>query len=121
MSNRTEAAQRKLRQLPPGDYRHCACSRLYTSTLSLCSRGEKHKVGLNAFSECSGDAAVTLHVSPLAAVTHPFHSSDFLLEFITRRPSVGSIPAESLCALPFARVRAAIYVQYFTGGERGVR
>jgi hypothetical protein len=24
MSNRTEAAQRKLRQLPPGDYRHCA-------------------------------------------------------------------------------------------------
>ena len=23
MSNRTEAAQRKLRQLPPGDYRHC--------------------------------------------------------------------------------------------------
>ena len=29
MSNRTEAAQRKLRQLPPGDYRHCACSRLY--------------------------------------------------------------------------------------------
>jgi hypothetical protein len=30
MSNRTEAAQRKLRQLSPGDYRHCACSRLYT-------------------------------------------------------------------------------------------
>ena len=29
MSNRTEATQRKLRQLPPGDYRHCACSRLY--------------------------------------------------------------------------------------------
>jgi hypothetical protein len=31
MSNRTEAAQRKLRQLPPGDYRYCACSRLYKS------------------------------------------------------------------------------------------
>ena len=35
MSNRTEAAQRKLRQLPPGDYRHCACSRLYQCEVLL--------------------------------------------------------------------------------------
>jgi hypothetical protein len=27
-SNRTEAATRKPSQLPPGDYSHCACSRL---------------------------------------------------------------------------------------------
>jgi len=30
MPNRTEAAQRKLRHVPPGDYGHCACSRLHT-------------------------------------------------------------------------------------------
>jgi len=28
-SNRTEATTRKLPQQPPGDYSHCACSRLY--------------------------------------------------------------------------------------------
>ena len=31
--NRTEATPRKLRQPPPGDYRHCACSRLYSMIL----------------------------------------------------------------------------------------
>jgi hypothetical protein len=30
MPNRTEAAQRKLRHVPPGGYSHCACSRLHT-------------------------------------------------------------------------------------------
>jgi len=39
-SNRTEATTRKLPQQPPGDYSHCACSRLYSplrsnSSLSL--------------------------------------------------------------------------------------
>jgi hypothetical protein len=29
MSNRTEATTRKRSQKPPGDYSHCACSRLY--------------------------------------------------------------------------------------------
>jgi hypothetical protein len=29
MSNRTEVAKRKPSQAPPGDYRHCASSRLY--------------------------------------------------------------------------------------------
>ena len=29
MSNRTEATLRKHRQQPPGDYSHCACSRLH--------------------------------------------------------------------------------------------
>jgi hypothetical protein len=29
MPNRTEAVQRKLRHMPPGDYRYCACSRLH--------------------------------------------------------------------------------------------
>jgi len=29
MSNRTAAARRKLSQLPPGDYSHCASSRLH--------------------------------------------------------------------------------------------
>jgi hypothetical protein len=40
MSNRTEAAQRKLRQLPPGDYRHCACSRLYMVSWHAAGGGE---------------------------------------------------------------------------------
>jgi hypothetical protein len=35
MSNRTEVAKRKPSQAPPGDYRHCASSRLYV-------RREKH-------------------------------------------------------------------------------
>src|SRR5215470_17450712 len=33
--NRTEATMRKLRQQPPGDYRHCACSRLYSHCLLI--------------------------------------------------------------------------------------
>ena len=36
MPNRTEAAQRKLRHVPPGGYSHCACSRLH-------SKKELHK------------------------------------------------------------------------------
>jgi hypothetical protein len=38
MSNRTEAAPRKLSQEPPGDYGHCACSRLHIKM-------ESHKKG----------------------------------------------------------------------------
>ena len=40
MSNRTEAATRKLRQTPPGGYRHCACSRLHPEPVHSCTRGE---------------------------------------------------------------------------------
>jgi hypothetical protein len=34
MSNRTEATLRKHRQPPPGDYSHCACSRLYSESVN---------------------------------------------------------------------------------------
>ena len=35
MSNRTEAATRNRSHMPPGGYRHCACSRLHQDNLTL--------------------------------------------------------------------------------------
>jgi len=41
MPNRTEAAKRKLRHMPPGDYSHCACSRLYPQWRSVFLDGRR--------------------------------------------------------------------------------
>src|ERR1700730_14192839 len=38
MPNRTEAAQRKLRHVPPGGYSHCACSRLHINWIPCAER-----------------------------------------------------------------------------------
>ena len=41
MPNRTEAALRKQRlRMPPGDYRYCACSRLYSKIPEVAIVGE---------------------------------------------------------------------------------
>ena len=45
MSNRTEAAWRKPRQSPPGGYRHCASSRLYSSSQGWSVAGKRCKPG----------------------------------------------------------------------------
>ncbi len=39
MSNRTAAAWRKPSQAPPGDYSHCACSRLHPCCLAGREQG----------------------------------------------------------------------------------
>ena len=54
MSNRTEAATRKLRQTPPGGYRHCACSRLHTIASVQLFFGQTMEVG-RALAMASGD------------------------------------------------------------------
>jgi hypothetical protein len=40
MLNRTEAARRKPNQQPPGNYCHCACSRLHSSMAMLRQRSD---------------------------------------------------------------------------------
>jgi hypothetical protein len=55
MPNRIEATLRKPRQQPPGDYSHCACSRLHPSVRPF-----------------SGDFERSRDFSPISAATTPF-------------------------------------------------
>ena len=62
MPNRTEAALRKQRlRMPPGDYRYCACSRLYSLRGFERKRLITTPIQLRA-SQGSADRTGTLHL-----------------------------------------------------------